>query len=236
MTTIEQPQGKNTVISKGESRMFGFSLAWWNIFMLWSLGLAAVAAVAVLATTRVVIVLQDREAKASAERIALLENSTTSLRGKNIELQTNFEKERAERLRLEAKVSPRILDPHRLASLLGTSVSGIDIDIVAYDAMGADVTPLSQDIGAAIGLAHGNAKLFVPFGGAGTAKGILVRTEDGASAKLEAAATTLVSAFNKLGLTSAKWNSFPANEPPAGAYNGPGEAKAKLRILVGAKI
>jgi hypothetical protein len=57
MNTIEKPHIENTTISKGESRMWGLDLDWWNTLMLWSLGLAAVAAICVLVTTRVVIVL-----------------------------------------------------------------------------------------------------------------------------------------------------------------------------------
>ncbi len=47
--------------------MLGFELSWWNGAMLASLGLAALAAIAVLVTTRAVIYLQDRDADANAK-------------------------------------------------------------------------------------------------------------------------------------------------------------------------
>jgi hypothetical protein len=71
--------------------MLGLDLHGWELAMVWSLGVAAIAALAVVASTRVVIVLQRAENKAryeeleryksdAAERAATLEKSASEAR------------------------------------------------------------------------------------------------------------------------------------------------------------
>lgn len=57
-------------MSEGERRMFGFDLHGWEALMLWSLTIAALAAVAVVLSTRIVILLQREENKAKSEELA----------------------------------------------------------------------------------------------------------------------------------------------------------------------
>jgi hypothetical protein len=53
--------------------LLGHGLDWWNGALLFALVLAAVAAFAVVATTTGVIIVQKREARASAEKLAATE-------------------------------------------------------------------------------------------------------------------------------------------------------------------
>ena len=50
--------------------MFGFDLHTWEEIMIWSLGVAAIAALSVLVSTRVVIILQRDALRESAEDFA----------------------------------------------------------------------------------------------------------------------------------------------------------------------
>ena len=67
----EMAQIESTIPSKKVRRMFGFDLDWWNTAMVVSLGFGAIAALAVLVSTAVVIKLQKEtevELKLALER------------------------------------------------------------------------------------------------------------------------------------------------------------------------
>jgi len=61
----------NTAVSKMERRMFGFDLDSWNSVMVASLGFAAVAALAVVVSTAIVIKLQKAEERATKQEFEL---------------------------------------------------------------------------------------------------------------------------------------------------------------------
>jgi len=65
-----------------EIELLGHGLDWWNGALLFALVLAAVAAFAVVATTTGVIIVQKREARASAEKLATTELALEQLRKK----------------------------------------------------------------------------------------------------------------------------------------------------------
>lgn len=115
-------------------------------------------------------------------------------------------------------------------------MAGIDVDLVAYETSGSDVAALANEIGAALQIVHAQTKTFVPFGAGAIVRGILVRTEVEAPTSVNSAADAIVAALNEVGLIAGKWQSFPVGEPPSSSYNGPGQATAKLRILVGSKL
>ena len=65
--TMQSATEAKATASKGDRPMFfGLDLSWWNNAMLASLALAALAALAVTVSTRVVIILQDQELQSFA--------------------------------------------------------------------------------------------------------------------------------------------------------------------------
>lgn len=148
------------------------------------------------------------------------------------------ETERLERLKLEARLAPRGLSAVQAARLTDAArrLTGIEVDLIAYPDMGTDVPELARQVEVALFGGGMVAKTFTPMGGSGIIHGILVRCEEGAPSEVQAAVPALVKALNDAGLNAGAWDAFPAGEPPAGAYNGPGSATAKLRILIGSKL
>ena len=112
-------------------------------------------------------------------------------------------------------------------------LSGLDIDVIAYESAGTDVASIAQEITTALLQASAKPKIFVPFGDGSIVRGILIRIEEGSG--LETKRDVLVNALQDAGLVAGPWGNFPKGEPPASSYNGPGSATAKLRILIGAK-
>jgi hypothetical protein len=171
------------------------------------------------------------------ERISANEAETEQARANAAIANEKAESERVERLKLELRLAPRSLsqdDANRLATALA-ALKGIAVDVIAYEAIGNDVAPLSHQIIAALVASGMNAKLFTPMGGAGFFTGILVRCSEDAPVSVKKAIAPLAAALNAATLDATEWKPYPPNEPPAGAYNGPGQAEAKLRVLIGAK-
>lgn len=177
------------------------------------------------------------ESAKSFERATEAQKQVAAANARAAEANQKAEAERVERLRLELKLAPRSLSgaESQLLTRRVASLKGVDVDIVSYEGMGADVAALSMQIAEALINAGLNAKIFTPMGGAGVVRGILVRTEEGSPRDIEAAVDTLVSSIKTTGLDVGRWAPYPAGEPLSGAYNGPGSATAKLRVLVGGK-
>jgi hypothetical protein len=192
-----------------------------------------------------IVGLEAETAKANAEAgkahadIAKANVAIAQADARAAEANQKAEAERVERLKLEVKLAPRSLGPVKIELLAKQleSLAGVDVAIVAYEGLGHDVVPLSNEIAEALIKAKATAAVFTPFGGSGYVRGILVRTVVGASADIDAAAATLIRALNNVGLDTGRWEAFPQDEPIAGAYNGPqGATPSKtLRVLVGAK-
>jgi len=195
-----------------------------------------------------VVKLQRREVKAAEQVFAIYKEDAgkeiaaagvkaAEANSRAAEANKIAETEKLERLKLELKLAPRVISPAHSAQLSAQlkALKGMDVDIVSYEGMGADVAALSQQIAGVLINAHVNAKIFTPMGG-GVVRGILVRSEMGSPSNIEDAIGLLVTSFQSIGLDAGKWESYPVGEPPAGAYNGPGTATAKLRILVGGKL
>ncbi len=228
--------------------MLGLNLHGWEHVMLLSLIFAGIAAVIVAFSTIMVVKLQRLEAIAAEEiflqykedagkEIAAAGVKAAEANSRAAEANKIAETERLERLKLEVKLAPRVISPAHSAQLISQlkTLKGLDVDIVSYEGMGADVAALSQQIASILINAHVNAKIFTPMGGGGVVRGILVRTEMGSPKNIEDAIGLLVSSFQGVGLSVDRWNSYPVGEAISGAYNGPGQVNAKLRILVGGK-
>lgn len=155
------------------------------------------------------------------------------------EANRNAEKERIERLRLEAKFAPRFLPDARAQQLAKAvaSLKGITIDLVSYEGLGTDVAVLSNQLAEIMNGVGIVARVFTPMGGSGLIRGVAVRDEAGSPAELDAAADQVAKALNDAGLSSSRMASYPVGEQIANGYMGPTGviADAKLRILVGAK-
>jgi hypothetical protein len=228
--------------------MLGLELHGWEQVMLLSLIAAGIAAVIVAFSTTMVVKLQRREVKSAeavfakyredaGKEIAAAGVKAAEANSRAAEANKIAETERLERLKLELKLAPRVISPAHSAQLSAQlkGLKGMDVDIVSYEGMGADVAALSQQIAGILINAHMNAKIFTPMGGGGVVRGILVRTEMSSPKNIEDAIGLLVTSFRNIGLDAGRWDSYPVGEQLAGAYNGPGSATAKLRILVGGK-
>lgn len=244
---MQTAESINVTSSKGVRYMLGLNLHEWEHVMLLSLIFAGIAAVVVAFSTIMVVKLQRLEAKATEEtflqykedagkEIAAAGVKAAEANSRAAEANKIAETERLERLKLELKLAPREISPAHSAQLIAQlkTLKGMDVDIVSYDSMGADVAALSQQIASILINAHVNAKIFTPIGG-GVVHGILVRTEMGSPKNIEDAIALIVTSFQGIGLSADRWNSYPVGERISGAYNGPGPSSAKLRILVGGK-
>lgn len=173
------------------------------------------------------------------ERTATLEKEAARANEAAATAYKAAEDERAERVKLEVKLSPRSLGKQEqddLASKLGT-LSGVEVDIVSYEYLGTDIAPLTHQIAAALEAAGSKPIIFTPFPGAGWIRGILVRIEKDAPQDIAEAADNPVSALLNAGLVAGQWEPFKADEPIAGAFNGPTgkQPNHKIRVLVGSK-
>jgi hypothetical protein len=148
------------------------------------------------------------------------------------------EAERVDRLKLELRVAPRRLGPERQARLsaaLRPILSGIGVDLIVYEHLGPDVAPLAQELAKTLGDAGVTVRVLTPLPGGAFATGIVVRAEVTAPANVLGAVQPTANAVSEAGLDAGPWEPFPADEPPASAYNGPGGLNSNFRILVGAK-
>jgi hypothetical protein len=258
----------NSTTSVRVKRMWGFDLHSWEQIMLWSLGCAAIAALAVTVSTTAVVFLQKEESEASkhelevykadsgkkisaAEAVGMTAQADIAKANSEIakahegialanaraaEANLKAETERAERVKLELRLAPRTISPQQLTAQL-SGLSGLRVDLIAYETNGQDVPTLAGQINAGLSAAGMTAHVFTPFADGTVVRGILVRCADDAPDDAKAAVTRLVTALSSVGLAAGPWAPFPANEPPAGGYNGPTGvvADAKIRILVGGK-
>lgn len=115
--------------------MFGLDLHGWETVMVGSLILAAAATLAVGVSTWLVVKLQREKVEESElaleqykigaevkinearEGAAIASERAAAIAQANIALQTNLEREKAERLKLEAAVAPRAISPDQSAAL-----------------------------------------------------------------------------------------------------------------------
>ncbi len=134
--------------------MFGLDLHVWEEIMVWSLAIAAIAALGVVVSTRVVTILQRDALRESGVRIAEAAESAAKANAQaaeiakaNIELQTKLEQERIERLRLEETVSPRRIKPEEKVSLIAEfrRFSGQTVSVVSYT-MDAESVSLGLEV------------------------------------------------------------------------------------------
>jgi hypothetical protein len=150
------------------------------------------------------------------------------------------EQERIERLKLEAKFAPRLLNDAEMQQFSASvaSLSGLTIDVVSYEGLGTDVGVLSNQLAEAMRSVGINARVFTPMGGSGLVRGVVVSDEIGSPAQLDAAVDRMVWALAAVGLSCSKMAPFPIGEVIAGGYMGPTgvAADAKLRVLVGSKL
>jgi hypothetical protein len=171
------------------------------------------------------------------ERLAQAQERIASATKAAAEANEKAEAERLERLKLELKLAPRVLGAtvsQKLASRVG-ALASYDVDIISYEHLGNDIPALALELKMALALAHVHAEIYAPMADGSVIRGILVRTEDGVPAAMDAAADQLVAALKETGLAVSKFAPYPAGEAPAGGYNGPGTAKAKFRLLIGSK-
>jgi hypothetical protein len=174
--------------------------------------------------------------KANA-RIATANEGAAKANERAAEASRKAEAERVERLKLELRLAPRWLSPQASQQLtaLMKPLAGMEIDLITYEAASTDVTPLAMQLVQALSDAGMVAKAFTPMGAGAVVTGILVRCDANAPPDIKDAVGKVAVALNAVGLAAGPWEPFPASEPPAGAYNGPGQATAKLRMLIGAK-
>lgn len=233
--------------------MFGLTLDDWNNVLVASFAIAAAAAIVGGVATWWVIRLTKEESASlqvalsgANERIEALKTQGDEARAQialankaAAEAGQKAEQERLARVKLEAQLAPRVITESGTALLTKevASLKGTQVDIVAYESMGADVPALAMQIEAALNHAGLDAAVFTPLGGAGIVRGILVRTEVGSGDFLTTGVATLVKALTDAGLAADSWPAYPVGETIAGAYNAPTgrSASAKIRILIGSK-
>lgn len=157
----EAPLKATATFSKKVRRMLGLDLHGWETVMVGSLIAAGVAALLVAFSTWLVVRLQ-REALADAEvRIneakegaAKANEKAAAIAATNLQLETNLEKERIERLKLEAAVAPRSITPEQSAALTAVwrKFAKKRVLIESYS-LDAEAAFLSQEIAKALHLA-----------------------------------------------------------------------------------
>jgi hypothetical protein len=180
----------------------------------------------------------NSEAGNARERAGRLEEKAQELEKGNLTLQSEVERERIERMKLELKLSPRSLGPAKqaqLTSALRPILTGIAVDLVVFEALGPDVGPLGREIAKALTDAGIVVRVLTPLPGGMFATGVLVRAEAESPANIMGAVPATANALRQVGLDAGAWEPFPKGEMPAPAYNGPGGPNSNFRILIGAK-
>jgi hypothetical protein len=173
------------------------------------------------------------------ESAASAEQRSKALETENLALRKNVEQERSERTRLEAKMAPRALGAAKVRELgtrLQPVLQGKAVDLIVFEALGADVVPLSREIANALALANANVKIFTPIGAATAVQGVVVTTAADAPPDLIEAVEPTANALRQVGLEAGRGETFPTGEQPPGVYHGPGGQTSKLRILIGARF
>jgi hypothetical protein len=90
--------------------MLGLDLHGWEAVVVWSLGIAALAAIAVVVSTRIVIIMQREALRDSAEKIALATEGAATANARAAEANLELAK-------LKERVSPRVLTKAQLETL-----------------------------------------------------------------------------------------------------------------------
>jgi hypothetical protein len=221
------------------------SLDFWNTAMVWALVFAAVAATAVVVTTRFALTRSKQLAAAQDELIRAKDAQLAlDLKEKDVKIaqagrdaaEANriAEHERLARLQLEARLADRTLtaaQQARIASRLrGFGPQTIDVIVVGTT---PEVSRITDAIVAAIrqaGWAVGNVGS--PL--AGAAAGVLIGTRKGSPKEVLAAADSLVAALVDTGIVSGPIPPYEES-PPAifGTWN-PSKI-APIRMIVGTK-
>jgi hypothetical protein len=156
MPSTDKPPTANTAYKRGRRRLL--SLHGWEVAMLWSLGGAALAAVAVVVSTAAVVVSQREENARTkqefdsykleaAKDIAGAEERGKLAEQKAAEADRKAEEERLERLKLEALISPRSLTLDQQKSLIELSrpFAGMKVTI-ASPPMDGEALVLAQQL------------------------------------------------------------------------------------------
>jgi hypothetical protein len=131
------------------------SVDWWNTAILWSLIFAAIAAIAVVVTTRVALRKARMLADIQSELIQLKDSSlAATLKDKDLkiaELGKTAEDERAARVGLESKVAWRKLD-NRTQSDLASHLASFSKEpaLVTYNPQDIEAASFASDIAATL--------------------------------------------------------------------------------------
>lgn len=133
MPIDEIAQTEKTTFSRVERRMFGHGLEWWNEAMLISLGIAAICALAVAFTTTIVVKLQgqaEEDARTAFDQYKIdSDRRIAEANARAAEATEKTEQERLERIKLERKFGPRILDDEQ-ASIFTKAVVDANVNHV----------------------------------------------------------------------------------------------------------
>jgi hypothetical protein len=179
-------------------------------------------------------------------RAAESEKQTAELTKGNLTLQTNLERERIERLKLEEKLAPRSLSAAQRESIKAalTQFAGMRIDLIAFvQSSTPDTAPLAIAIGGILESARWRPKFWSTISTGAHITGILVSVREGSDSATLAAANGIVDILNRERLASSRWDAFnfrsgKLEEAPASGINGPpwDEADvAPIRMLIGTK-
>lgn len=223
--------------------MLGFGLDWWNAAMLISLGLGALAAIAVLVTTRAVIVLQDREAKENAaafgkykleagERATALETagkvaqaSIAEANARAIEAQLALE-------RFKAPRTITALEQDTLASKL-LPFAGTKAKVWMLPTAGVDVASLGDAIIHILSTSKWTVGFATTMSGR-TATGVLIIPRTGVNVELQT--RIIIEYLNSIGISSSTSSSIGGDnglEPSSNVSIFAGEPD--IYIIIGSK-
>lgn len=196
---------ENTTASKGVKRMLSLDLDSWNLVMLVSLGVAAIAAVAVVISTTIVIKLQKQEAMDSAEAFAqykvdagvrIAEASEGAAKANERAAEANLELERLK--------APRSLPAEQKTRIRGKlkALSGTTFEVVTYPGEPESVA-FSNIIAETLSSA---GWVFNPNGSRGSllglASGVVVVVGKHAGAKADEAGNVLLEALISEGVSA----------------------------------
>jgi hypothetical protein len=211
----DRPKIEKTIFSRGVRRMFGFNLDWWNAAVLLSLGGGALAAVAIMFTTAVVVKLQKQEAIDTANEFARYKLETEA---KIAEAETRTAEAK---LQLAKLTTPRLelLTPdararfvEKLKPFAGTQ---FDTGLAINSGEQADFLwafrPLLQDAGWILLPWSGPGPLLsfgssgLPVSGSVAAQNIEIHLHPQSRDKLQPAADALISALRDAGIAARYW-------------------------------
>jgi len=229
------------------------SVDWWNTVMILALVFAAIAAIAVVVTTRIVITrakqlsdVQDKLIRAKDAQLAIdlrekdkkIADAVERSAEANVraaEANEKAEKERLARVKIEEKLAPRSLTPDQIAGLSKKlkPYAGISIDILQLGET-PEITNFRSLIESPLRMAGLRVLTSTASGSfVGLSVGVVVDAND--SEKIAAAA--LLSAFNMEGITALNEGMVKREAWPGLVMAPTGETvnKAPIRIYIGSK-